>query len=241
MKKLLLASFAVILIASMSSAVYLSPAITPQKGKWGVSLAWASTSNYGNYPDLKFDGMVASVKYDINDKVGLSFTYGQPNPNGSALTYTISGGGTYLGTRLTYNFLNEFDGKTPVSLAGFISGTMIGGSIDFKNSTTGVLPNMNSGASLSSYTGGVVVSKLISMFIPYAVISYGSNSLSLDNTAVVGALPGSSTALNMSIGTGIAFHEKVALFLEYESSSISTGGASYTSPTVGALIGIGLN
>ena len=82
MKKLLLASFAVILIASMSSAVYLSPAITPQKGKWGVSLAWASTSNYGNYPDLKFDGMVASVKYDINDKVGLSFTYGQPNPNG---------------------------------------------------------------------------------------------------------------------------------------------------------------
>ena len=197
MKKLLIVSTLVLLVASIASASTLVNALPMGRGAWAFSLSGTQISNFqGMGNDVKANTYGLSIDYGLLDSLDLYVTFGTSksdkffnmvDPSSFAgllpgtlpsinvpLDNTISNGGAVL----KYTLLNEFKGS-PISLA------IAGGGATFTAKTTGTInlsaPLPVAALPLETNQGGfqggagLIVSKVIMTkipFIPYAAVTY---------------------------------------------------------------------
>lgn len=234
MKKFLVVSTLVLLVASIASASALFTALPSGKGEMGAAISGAQTSNWGQVSDATSTAIGASFTYGLTDSLDLYLGY--KTMQSSKLTtpspylpfiptlapVALDNTGNQIGGILKYTLINELKGA-PLSLA-------LGLGISAVNTkTTGTVPaapaigqpelkiDLTSNGNVTGL--GLVVSKLFIPFVPYGAVQYMMGKGDFDWTEV-----------DLTVGTALAFSRNWAILAEYNSQSTTpNGGSSYTS------------
>jgi len=222
MKKLLIGLFVCSLIASVASAEIMMTGCPLGKGKWSVMPGVMADVNYCNMGRMSYMQMIA-LGYGLNDKLdvyasgGLGYSSAVTGKMGTMTmnSYTLNLKYTLIGESLTQ----------PISLAVNAGVKSMPMSMTSMNQMQGSL--------------GLIVSKMIKNFNPYAGITYRNTTQSYGNYSQI----------DYTIGTGIGPMEKM-LMIEYTLQTMSlasgtsfttlVGGNTYTSSqiTIGACLGL---
>lgn len=219
MRLFVICALLVVSLVSVSSAELLTTAFPLGQGKWGVLAPALQDSNVGNASGITLTSVGGYAGYGITDKLDLLISLGSSNMGGlgAGINCTLTG----IGATLKYALLSE--GKNlPVSVA------VGAGYKSFSTKTTTPLGSTDVG---NAQTGVAVgISKLIVPFIPYGGIAYKSTASGSATT---------STQIDVTAGTAIAWSAKGAVYIEYTLQSINdkTGIGNYSSGQVG--IGVG--
>lgn len=226
MKKFLVASLLVFLAVSVASATVLLTPYPAGRGKFGVSLSGARTTNWAGQSDAVGNTYSISVAYGLMDNLDLDLQYGQlktdkrtvmvaaPPAPLATLDTTIN----QYGALLKYNVLNDAKGA-PVALSIGV------GAAALNSPNTVTLPAALGGGTQSmtlngSYGGlGVIVSKLFIPFVPYLGAQY----------TVSGGDWAKYYELQITAGSYIAFNRNWGCFVEYSAlTDTPDGGGSST-------------
>lgn len=223
MKKLAIALLVVACVASFASAEVLQTAMTQGQGVWGGLLGYTTTSNYFGESGASIVGFGGYIAYGLTNNIDLQLKLGSGTSSGlTYLTLADAETLTQLGLIVKYGICKESD-SMPVSVAASVGYQ----SDSFSDTVTG----FPASTSTASEVGvGVGVSKVMAPCIPYAAISYKSISPS------AGA---SSTEMDLTVGTAVAWSRTGAVFLEGTSAQITSGGASVTQTQLA--LGIGMS
>lgn len=201
----------VLILVQASFAELLTTANPIGAGKWAFQGNYLSDSNVLGSTALSAGSIGAFVGYGLNNKLDLYLAGGSSTINGAATTIVA------YGPVAIYNILDEMNG-TPVSVS-------IAGGYRFLASTTTGLSTANG----NQMFAGVGISKLMIPFIPYGGLVYRSTS---SNSAA------SSTQIDLTVGSAIAWSQQGAVFVEYTSQQVTlNGGATYSSGQIGAGVG----
>jgi hypothetical protein len=233
MRSLLVAFLLVFIVSSFASASLLTLASTLGQGKWGVeAVGMQDSSQQGSgFTGLTITSFGGSVGYGVTDKLDLSLNAGTGSVSGFPATIaTISTAGiastiTAYGLIAKYSILDE-TANSPVSVAVEAGYKSIATS-----NTAPTSPFLGGGAVTTSNNtqimAGVNVSKLMVPFVPYGGLAY--HSTSGDTT---------STQLDLTVGSAIAWSTQGAVFAEYTLQSITpNGGTNYTSGQIALAVG----
>jgi len=165
MKKYLVILACLMLLAPVAFGEVLTGAIPNSPGAWTFALFTARQSNVGNIGSLyqSLNGM--SVGYGLVDKLQANLVYengvfgGIPGYDMTMNSYTLA---------FVYNLIME-SGAFPVSVAINPSVSLLSQS----DSTSG-----------SSYSLGIVASKMIGKFMPYLSLAYADTNLGGESSEV---------------------------------------------------------
>jgi len=207
----------VVFLVSVSSAELLTTAMPLGQGKWGVLGAALQDSNVINNSGATLASLGGFAGYGITDKLDLFVGLGSSNMNGLAgFSCTVTG----IGGTLKYALLSE--GKNlPVSVA-------VG--VGYKSLSTKATTGDTTGSQIGT---AVMISKVIIPFVPYGGLTYKKTSTSGTET---------STQLDLTLGSAIAWSVQGAVYVEYTLQSINdkTGIGNYSSGQVGIGVGYAL-
>lgn len=235
MKKIFMLLSFLMLVAAVASAELLVTANPLGKGKWGFlgSGIYDSGLQSGTLTGLTLTSFGGYVGYGLTDKLDLFVNGGSANLGGiPATTGGISTAGmassmTSIGLTAKYLVMNEMS-NSPISVA-------VGAGYKTINSSTTAptAPSLGGGVTTTANGAqmlvGVGVSKVMVPFIPYGGLTYRSNSSSGTTT---------STQIDLTAATAIAWSQQGAVFLEYTLQSITpNGAANYTSGQIGLGVG----
>ncbi len=221
MKRLVLMGLLIaVVFTSVSSAEQLVTANPLGQGKWGILGAYLSDANASNVSGYTIGTIGGYVGYGLTDKLGLFFTGASANMNG--LPAGLSAAYTAIGLAVKYTLLEE-GASSPVSVA-------VG--VGYKSLNYTMSAALGGNTTGSQIGAGVLVSKVIAPFVPYAGLQYRKSTQAGADL---------STQLDPTIGTVIAWSEQGGVYLEYTMQSITpTGGAAYTSGQMAAGVGYAL-
>ncbi|MBU0672729.1 MAG: hypothetical protein KJ732_06870 [Candidatus Margulisbacteria bacterium] len=172
MKKYLCSIACLLLLGSVAFAQVLASAIPNDPGIWTIALFGGRQSNVGNNSSLAQTLYGIAGAYGLGNRTELDLIYGYGSFSGvqgmamQLSCYTLS---------LKYNLLME----VPLSLALGASTTLLSQKDNFAGS-----PNGN------NYGFKILVSKVISSFIPYACLNRSYTSLGGDSIATEVTLGG---------------------------------------------------
>ena len=221
MKKILLALSVCLLLASLASADLMLTACPLGKGKWNVMPGAMADFNYAGMGSNSYM-MMDSLGYGLKDNLDLYVSTGVGYSKRTAMMGTMSMNSYAL--NLKYTVLAE-------SLTQPVSVAINGGLKSMPMSMTTM--NQMQGSV------GVIVSKMMNAFTPYAGATYRTNRQSY----------GDYGQIDYTIGTGIGPMDKM-LMVEYTLQTMSVaggssfatliGGTNYTSSqiVIGACLGL---
>ena len=221
MKKFLLALSVCLLFASLASAEIMMSACPLGKGKWGFMPGAMVDFNYAGMGGNSYM-MMDSLGYGLKDNLDLYVSAGAGYSARTGMMGTMSMNSYAL--NLKYTVLGE-NLTQPVSLAV----------------NAGIRNMAMSMASMNQMQGsiGLVVSKMLNAFNPYAGITYRSTAQGYGNYSQV----------DYTVGAGIGPMDKM-LTIEYTLQNMSVdggsnfgmlvGGTTYASSqiTIGACLGL---
>jgi len=220
-------SFAIgLLIAAMfvsaASAELLTTSNPIGAGKWALLGAYLSQSSYGgNNSGVSASTIGGYAGYGLNAQTDLYLTVGMMNTGSIAIpggSFKINN--TALGLAAKYLLMAE-SASMPVSVSAGV------GYKALMAKTDPATVNMNG----SQVYGGVGVSKMMVPFVPYAGLTYRSTGGDVTTT----------TQIDLTIGTAIAWSAQGAVFAEYTMQSITPkGGANYSDPQIALAVGYAL-
>ncbi|MCU0640968.1 MAG: hypothetical protein MUC35_02635 [Candidatus Margulisbacteria bacterium] len=208
---------AVVLIASAASAEFLLTANPLGQGKIGGLLGYVSDANYNNVSGMSVGTIGGYVGYGITDKLDVLVNLGSANASGLPVGVSkIAATGYAL--NLKYSVIQE--GKDmPVSVA-------VGGGYKSSTLTTTVTGLGDISTPLSQISIAAGVSKVMAPFIPYGALAY--RSMNSNGTA-------QGTAIDLTVGSAIAWSMQGAVMIEATMQSITpNGGANYSSSQLAA-------
>jgi hypothetical protein len=212
MKKFLLASFVCLLFVSLASAEIMMSACPLGKGKWGLMPGATVDFNYAGLGGNAYM-MMDALGYGLKDNLDLYLSAGVGYSAKTGMMGTMSM--TAYAVNLKYTFLSE-SLTQPVSLA------VDGGVRSMPMSMT----SMNQ----MQESVGLIVSKMLGAFNPYAGITYRNNTQDFGNF----------TQIDYTIGTGIGPMDRM-LTAEYTLQTVSAAGGSYNDSQVAIGACLGLN
>ena len=217
MKVLFSALLAVLLCVGVASAELLTTANPIGQGKWGVLGAYLSDANVNNNSGYSMGSIGGYVGYGATDKLDVYLTGGSATVSG--LPATISMSMTSIGLTAKYLVLAE-GADMPVSVS-------VGAGYRSINTTASLLAGGNTTG--SQMLAGVGVSKIMAPFVPYGGLTYRTTSSGGSTT---------STQLDLTVGSAIAWSTQGAVFVEDTMQSITpNGGSAYSSNQLA--IGVG--
>lgn len=213
-----LSVFLSLVLVSASFGATLLTGLPLGQGKIAGFAGYASDSNVGGASGIGMAQILAGGGYGITSQLDLLAFGGVANASGLPTGVTISGTGYVGGVR--YNLMNEMKGsQASVAVLGLYNFSAI------KTEITGLGASTANGNKGSI---GVIVSKLMIPFVPYAVLTYGSSS---SNGAAA------STQFDITIGTTFLWSMQGAILVEYTAQSITpNGGTGYSSPQLAACV-----
>ena len=223
MKKLLLVLSICLLFASLASAEIMMSACPLGKGKWGLMPGAMADFNYasmGGNSYMMMDALGYGLKDNLDLYVAAGVGYSAPTGMMRAMsmnTYALNLKYTVLGENLTQPFSLAINGGIKSMPMSMTSMNQLQGS------------------------AGLIVSKMIGTFNPYAGITYRSNAQPYGNYSQI----------DYTVGTGIGPMDKM-LTIEYtlQTMSLDSGtnfsnmlvkGTSYTSSQIAIGACLGLN
>ncbi|MFA4844829.1 MAG: hypothetical protein WC632_07795 [Candidatus Margulisiibacteriota bacterium] len=219
--KILVALLSVVILVSVASAELLTTANPIGQGKWAFAGAAMQDLNVTNNTSYNLTSLGCYAAYGATDKLDLYLNLGTasmgglPSVAGVQLATTL----TALGLTAKYAIIEE--GKDmPVSVG-------VGGGYKAltTNTTAPAILGGNTTANGSQILAGVGVSKVIIPFVPYGGLVYRSSASGGATT---------STQLDLTVGSAIAWSKQGAVFVEYTMQSITpNGGTVYTSGQIG--------
>jgi hypothetical protein len=212
MKKLIVIALFLSLSATLASAEFLTTANPIGQGKFGVLGAYIQDQNYLNNSNYTLGSFGGYVGYGILENLDLLLQAGSANANGLPVSSSITG----YGATLKYTILNEGPAM-PVSVA-------VGAGYKALAATTaGATMNGNQAVA------AVGVSKLMVPFIPYGGVAYRKSTLNAAD---------SSTQMDLTVGSAIAWSAQGAVLLEYTVQSITTAvtNVNYSSGQLAAAV-----
>ncbi|MFC1496586.1 hypothetical protein ACFL52_04145 [Candidatus Margulisiibacteriota bacterium] len=208
-----------LLMVSVSYAEYLSSADCMPAGKVALSLAYAGDQYNEDYVSSSFAltgsndiGVRAAAlvaAYGLTNKIEVGLGYGTGGAMGPGLDITAGGKINLTMTNIVASvklgIKQEAQGDPFSTALGIIakSGTV-------KTTMPGAL---DSEKSVSSYTVGLLASKMAIPFVPYVGIGYEINSCNTVDT-VYGSF---DNALGLVVGTALFVREDIATFWEISS------------------------
>lgn len=208
---------AIVSVASVASAELLVTANPLGQGKWGVLGAYLSDANANNNSSYSIATLGGYVGYGVTDKLDVYLNAGSATVGG--LPATISVSMTSIGLNAKYAVVAESK-DMPVSVS-------VGAGYRSINTTASALAGGNTTG--SQILAGVGVSKMMAPFVPYGGLTYRSTSTGGSTT---------STQLDLTVGSAIAWSAQGAVFVEYTMQSITpNGGSAYTSGQIGLGVG----
>jgi len=222
MKTLFVLLLSVILMTSMASAEMLSTANTTPQGRWAVEGIGLSDTDIGGPGGMTSTSYGIKGGYGIMDNLDLSLAVGSS-------TFSNLGAGvgkaslTAITAVVKYNVVKE-SAAMPVSVAVGL------GTKALEQKMTITVPATVNLTNNGNKTGiGVIVSKVMAPFIPYGGITYAQTMLQNNTDA---------TSLEITLGTGIAWSQQGAVFVEYTNQSVTpSGGTAVTTPQIGVGVG----
>jgi hypothetical protein len=222
MKKILLALFVCLLFTSLASADIMMTACPLGKGKWSVMPGAMVDFNYASMGSNAYMQMVA-LGVGLNDRLDAYVSAGVGYSAKTGMMGTMSMNSYAL--NLKYTMLAE-NLTQPVSLA------LNGGIKSMPMSMT----SMNQ----MQESVGLIVSKMVNNFNPYAGVTYRTTTQSYGNYSQI----------DYTIGAGIGPMEKMFM-IEYTLQNMTVaggsmfatlvGGASYASSQIAIGACLGLN
>ncbi len=178
-----------------------------EQGKWIVEGFGLKNQNVNNSSSLDLTFIGAYAGYGLTEKLGLFIGAASGNVGGLPAGVTASMVGYSL--NLKYTILEE-GASLPVSVA-------VGGG--YRTTTTKVTGAAD--ANGDQMLVGVGVSKVMIPFIPYGALAYRKTTSGGADT---------STQIDITAGSMIAWSAQGAVFVEYTMQSITpTGGSVYSS------------
>jgi hypothetical protein len=233
MRSLLTALLLVFVVSSFASAELLTTASPLGQGKWGVMASGLQDSSQqgSGLTGLTVTSFGGSVGYGVIDKLDLYLSAGTGSVSGFPATIaTISTAGiastiTAYGLIAKYSILDE-TANSPVSVAVEAGYKSIATS-----NTAPTSPWLGGGAVTNSNSTQIMarvnVSKIMAPFVPYGGLAYRSTSG--DTT---------STQLDLTVGSAIAWSTQGAVFAEYTLQSITpNGGTNFSSGQIALSVG----
>jgi len=212
MKRIVISLLALIILASVSTAELLVPANPLGKGKIAILGAGAMDQNLNNISGMGLTSICGTIGYGLTESLDGYLTIGSSNGTGLPLGLSAYSATQYTGN-LKYTVVNE--GVTsPVSVAIGV------GVKSVATNSTYVTPFPAVSGSLTQMGGGLIVSKMMIPFIPYAGLVYRKTTL-----------PGAdfSSQIDLTIGSEMAFSKQFLACLEATMQSISpVGGSNYS-------------
>ncbi len=213
-RSILVASLLVVALVSVASAELLVTANPIGQGKWAVLGMGMMDSNVNNQSTWALDTVGGYVGYGAMDKLDVYVNVGQANlANATLLGGTLIQTVNTIGLSGKYQVMDEASAPCSVAIGlGYRSMNTVQGSV---NGNQVLL--------------GVGVSKIMAPYVPYAGLTYRSNTQSGN------AL---STQIDLTVGSAIAWSAQGAVFVEDSLQSITpNGGTSYTSNQVALGVG----
>lgn len=216
----LLATLLLISVVAVSavSAELLITANPLGQGKIAVLGGYIQDSNYGNMSGLTLGTIGGYVGYGLTDKLDLLAQIGSSTAGGTLPLGVSSITGSGYALNLKYALMAE--GKDfPVSVA-------LGGGYKSASSTTNITGLGSFSTPMSQIAVAVGVSKIMAPFVPYGGLTY--RSMNSSGTAL-------GTAIDLSVGTAIAWSMQGAVLVEYTAQSTTpNGGSNYSSSQIAA-------
>jgi hypothetical protein len=209
MKRLFLVLAACFVVSSVSWAEIMMTAFPLGGGKWGVMLGSMIDQNYFNMGSTDVMYM-DSVGYGVNDKLdlylscGLGYSQRATDKARTMNSMTMSS----VGAAVKYTLISE-DLSTPLSLA-------VNAGVRTCNMSMATMTN-------TQYNIGLVTSKMIKQFTPYAGVNYRTTKQAY----------GDYQQMDYTIGTGIGPMEKMFM-IEDTLQAITFGSETFTSNQVSA-------
>jgi len=207
-----------VLLISAASAELLVTANPLGQGKFAVLGAYINESTYGNVSGWSLGTIGGYVGYGLTDKLDVFGQLGSATVNGTMPIGVSSLTANGYALNLKYALIDEGT-SLPVSVA-------IGGGYKASSFTTNIVGGGSVAIPVSQVALAVGISKIMAPFIPYGGVAYRSmNSSGTDL----------GTALNLTVGSAIAWSQQGAVMLEYNMVSNSPKGAgSYTNNQIAA-------
>jgi hypothetical protein len=205
-------------VVSAASAEFLLTANPLGQGKWGLLGGYVSDANYGNMSGSSLGTIGGYAGYGITDKLDVLVQLGSSTYSG-ALPLGVSGvTGTGYAVNLKYALMAE--GKDlPVSVA-------VGGGYKSASQVASIVGGGSASTPLSQISLAAGVSKVMAPFVPYGAVAY--RSMNSSGTAM-------GTAIDLTVGTAIAWSMQGAVMVEYTMQSITpNGGSNYSSGQMAA-------
>lgn len=213
MRLFVIGSLIAVMFISAASAELLTTANPIGQGKWGVLGAGLMDSNTNNNTSYGLTTIGGYIGYGVMDKLDVYLNVGSANVTG--LPAGVSSSMTAIGLTGKYTIIDESAGMPAVAIgAGYksLNATFTGGT------STG-----------NQMLVGVGASKVMAPFVPYGGIDYRTNSSGGTTT---------STQLDLTVGTAIAWSVQGAVFVEGTMQSITpNGGSAYSSNQIGLGVG----
>jgi hypothetical protein len=216
------------LVPAVFASVLFS-AIPLGKEKSFVSFSVSQSSNYSQQTDAKSNRYGLSVSYGLNDRLDAFLGIGSAKSVNLLVPATpLAADNTVnnLGCILKYSLINEGE-NFPVSLAVAAGGGSFSSKTTFTHPVYGPQESVANG---SQFGGGLVVSKLIIPFVPYAAAQYSQTG---GDTKF--------SEIDLTLGTLIGLSRSTYIFVEYNNLSITPdGGPIYNSSQIAASFSYGL-
>ena len=152
----------IVLLATYASAETLIYANTLPQGKWGVEAVYLQDSNVANTSGMTLTNYGVKVAYGVTNQLELDLAYGTGSYSGLPAGLTSSM--TPTTAVLRYNILAESTAPATVTVAAGYKSIPV---------TTNYAGNSTYGKS----GVGVIASKMMIPFIPYAALSYNTLDL----------------------------------------------------------------
>ena len=203
----------------LASAEVLTTANPIGAGKWAVLGAYLSESSFGgSNSGISASTIGGYAGYGLNAQTDLFVTLGEMTTG----SITVPGGSykianTAIGCAAKYALMAE-SASMPVSVSAGIGYKALSATTDPASTTTNG----------SQVYGGIGVSKTMAPFVPYCGLTYRST----------GGDIGTTTQLDLTVGTAIAWSKQGAVFAEYTMQSITPNvGSAYTDPQIALAVG----
>ncbi|MCX5748858.1 MAG: hypothetical protein NTZ10_01240 [Candidatus Saganbacteria bacterium] len=216
MKRLLFGLLVCLILVAAASAEIMMTACPLGQGKWNVMLGSMVDQNYFNMGSTDVMWMDA-VGYGINDRldlygsIGLGYSQKATDQARTMNSMTMSS----IGVAAKYTLLSE-DLKMPLSLA-------VNAGIRTCNMSMATMTN-------TQYNTGLVASKMIKQFTPYAGVNYRTTKQAY----------GDYTQMDYTIGMGIGPMERMFM-IEDTLQYINFGSSAWQSNQISAGFCFNLN
>ncbi len=204
-----------LLVVSAASAELFVTANPLGQGRWGGLLGYMSASNLGGVSGMGAGMIGGYAGYGITDSLDAFLKAGSLNVTG--LPAGVTSSSTIIGLALKYAILKE-GADMPVSLAA---------GLGYQSWNTTASAGAGGNSTTSDLGAGVVVSKVMAPFIPYGGFQY-------KNLTTAGV---TTTSMELTLGSAVAWSEQGAVFVEYTSQSQSAAGANWSQSQIGAGVG----